>query len=371
MIHEGPLDRDRTVDAWPGRLEGGEEAVAGGVDDLPSPARNEPPEHVVVPAQKPLPGLVSEELGKVGGADDVGEHEGLPGGHRATPAVLGVPEVALGCLDVDPGAKPAELIERRAELEIGVFIVLDGSQGSRQDRPCSGDLVRRSDLAPALDRGAELPGRSRRVTLGHEHSTQGDLAARLQCRRRIPDDDPRELVDGGPRLLDVTGRDCDLHLGGEQARPSPAIPGLVGHGRVDRGGRSLDLALGEPDESERRLRRSTACVGLAQRRLGASEVALEPPDVADRVEPVGLWWRGVVGTQLGRRPLELLLGLLPGPSDRGHLGAVDPANAGEAGERLSVAVLLGRLDPLARPAIVGQVATRADHPAGGDPGGER
>ena len=71
---------------------------------------------------------------------------------------------------------------------------------------------------------------------------------------------------------------------------------------------------------------------LAQGLLGALEIPLQPADVADGVEPVGLRRRRVVGTELDRCPLELLLGLPPGTADGGDLGTVDPADPGEPGE---------------------------------------
>ncbi len=197
------------------------------------------------------------------------------------------------------------------------------------------------------------------------------MAARLEGRRWVAHGDPGELVGRGASSRDVSGRDRDLHLRREEPSPSPAIPGLIGHGRVDRDGRGPGLALGQPDQGEGRLRRSTARVRLTEGRLGALEVAPEPADVADRVEAVGLWRRGVERSELGRGPLQLLLGPLPATADRRHFGAVDPADAGKAGEGLSLAVLLGRLDPLARPAIVGQVAARTDQPAGRHPRRER
>ena len=67
-----------------------------------------------MPAQQSLPGLIAEGLGKVRGANDVGEYKRLPGSQRAAPPVLCVPEVALGGLDIQSGAEPAELIEGRA-----------------------------------------------------------------------------------------------------------------------------------------------------------------------------------------------------------------------------------------------------------------
>src|SRR6185503_6285974 len=106
---------------------------------------------------------------------------------------------------------------------------------------------------------------------------------------------------------------------------------------------------------------------FAQCLLGALEIAFQPPDVADGVIPVRLWRRRVVCAEFDRGTLELLLGLSPGTADRGDLGSVDPADPGETGERLPVAVLLGRLDPLAGAPVVGHVAAGADHPTGGHP----
>ena len=119
------------------------------------------------------------------------------------------------------------------------------------------------------------------------------------------------------------------------------------------------------------MRRPAQGVRLAQGRLGAVEVALQPADVADGVEPVGLRRCGVVGAELGRCSHELQLGPFPGATDGGHLSPVDPADSWEAGEGLAVAVPLRRLDPLTRTAVVRQVAAGADHPAGGDPARER
>ena len=62
VIGESLLDRDRTVHGRAGRIEGREEAVTSGLDELPSPARHECPERVVVPRQETVPGLVSECL---------------------------------------------------------------------------------------------------------------------------------------------------------------------------------------------------------------------------------------------------------------------------------------------------------------------
>ena len=71
---------------------------------------------------------------------------------------------------------------------------------------------------------------------------------------------------------------------------------------------------------------------LAQGLLGALEIPLQPADVADGIEPIRLWRRGVVGAEFDRGTLELLLGLPPGTADSGDLGTMDPADPGETGE---------------------------------------
>ena len=251
-------------------------------------------------------------------------------GSRA--AILGVPQLALGGLDIDPGPEAPELIERGLQLQVAVVLVVEGPKRACQDGPRAGDLVRRADLAPAADPGAQLARRRRRVALGHEHPAQRDLSTRLERRRRVALDDRFQLVDRGPRPPDLTGRDRDLDLGRQEACPGPAIPGLLGHRPVDRGRCGLDLALGQADERERGLRRSTPSVRLAEGRLRPLEVAPQATDVADRVEPVGLGRDGVEGAELAGRPFELLLRSLPRPADRGHLGAVDPADARESPE---------------------------------------
>ena len=68
---------------------------------------------------------------------------------------------------------------------------------------------------------------------------------------------------------------------------------------------------------------------LAERDLGALEVAHEAPDVADRVQPLGSRRGDVEPAQLARRAYQLLLRALPFAGHRGYLGAMDPADAGE------------------------------------------
>ena len=220
------------------------------------------------------------------------------------PAVRDVAQLALGGLDVDPRAEPPELVERGLELEVGVVVVVDRAEGPRQDRPGAGDLVRRADLAPALDRRPQLPDRAGRVALGEEDAAEGDLAAGLERRRRVAADDRRRARrrPSGP---------------GRRRRPrSRSRPGPAGAGRGPSDPRSprataasmaVAAALTLPSAS--RISASAGC-GVRPRacasRSAASapcEVAAQPPDVADRVEAVGLRRRGVVGRRARSSPV--------------------------------------------------------------------
>ena len=131
------------------------------------------------------------------------------------------------------------------------------------------------------------------------------------------------------------------------------------------------LARREPDQRQRRLRAPAQRVRLAQRLLGALEVALQPAKVADRIQAVGHDRQRLERLELGRRLAQLLLGALPAPLERDDLGAMDAADAREPADRLGLAPLVRHLDPLAGPLVVGEVATGGDHLARGDPGRER
>ena len=165
-----------------------------------------------------------------------------------------VAEFPLDRLHVHPGAEVAEVAERRLELEIGALVVLDLPQRPGQHDPDPGDLVRRPDLAPALHRGPELLGRLGRGALREEDASQGGLAAGLKRRRRIAGHDGRQLVRGRTRPPHVTGRERDLHLGGQQPGSRPTVVCLLGDRGVDGRGGRLRLALRQADQGEGRLR---------------------------------------------------------------------------------------------------------------------
>ncbi len=152
-----------------------------------------------------------------------------------------------------------------------------------------------------------------------------------------------------PRARHVSGGDGDLDLRRKEACPSPASHVSSARAALIVAAATLVLPSARRDQCERWLRRTAAGVGLAQGGLGALEVALEPSDVADRVEAVGLGRRRVVRRELSGCPLQLQLGAVPLAADGCDLGAMDPADARKAGQGLAVAILLGRLDPFARP----------------------
>ena len=204
-----------------------------------------------------------------------------------------------------------------------------------------------------------------------EDAAEGHLAAGFHRRGGIPRDDLPEGVDRRPGQRAVTGGEGDLDLRRKEAGPGPSIPRRIRDRGIDGDAGRLDLALRQPDEGEGGLGRPAALVGLAQGGFCPFEVALQPPDVADRVEPVRLWRRGLEPPEFHRRALEFLLRAVPGPGHGRHFGTMHATDPREPGERLPIAVALGRLDPFARPPVVGQVAAGADHPARGDARRER
>ena len=189
MVAQGPLDRDRGVD---GRREPSSKAAKKPSPVVltisPPPALDELPEHVVVPAQEPLPGLVAERLGKARRADDVGEHERLPC------AVCG-PAPAIRGRRAARARRPRRRPARRGggtprgpprSSRSASSSSSTRPEGARQDRPGPGDLVRRADVAPALDRrsGARCAGAAASPSARRTRPT-GDPAAGLERRRRI------------------------------------------------------------------------------------------------------------------------------------------------------------------------------------------
>ena len=130
---------------------------------------------------------------------------------------------------------------------------------------------------------------------------------------------------------------------------------------------AADLALGEPQEREPRLRVAPELVRRRVRLLGAREVAAPAPDLADLVVAVG-GDAAVEVVELLAGGERLRLGRGPVAAQPEHLGPVDPAGAGEAGDVELVAPAVRRLRPLGRPAEVAEVLARADRDAVDEPG---
>jgi hypothetical protein len=66
-------ERRRTVDRPAGSLEGGQDPVAGGLDEMAAELLDQPAGQLVVHVQQLSPAPVAELPGSAGGTDDVGE----------------------------------------------------------------------------------------------------------------------------------------------------------------------------------------------------------------------------------------------------------------------------------------------------------
>ena len=77
LLRDGALDRDRGLHRLGRILEGGEEPVAGVVDDLAAVVGEDRAERLVMAAKDVVPVSVFECRGELGRADDVGEDECL------------------------------------------------------------------------------------------------------------------------------------------------------------------------------------------------------------------------------------------------------------------------------------------------------
>ncbi len=92
--------------------------------------------------------------------------------------------------------------------------------------------------------------------------------------------------------------------------------------------------------------------------------------MTDRVEPEAGGPADLIALQLFAGLSGLLLRLGPGPVQLDDLGPVHAANAGKAGHRLPLAPARRGLRPLARAAVIREIATGPDGAAVHPPGGE-
>ena len=109
---------------------------------------------------------------------------------------------------------------------------------------------------------------------------------------------------------------------------------------------------------------------LAESLLGPLEVALQPLDLTNCIQPVRHDRSDLELFKLLGGPPEFLLRLLPASLERCDLRAVDPAHAREPPDRLGFAPPVGQLDPFRCSLVIGQVAACPDHPACRDARGE-
>ena len=91
--------------------------------------------------------------------------------------------------------------------------------------------------------------------------------------------DRRQLVTGALGLLDLAGRERDLHAGGEQRRPLQWLAGLTDD-PADRGNGGVDAVLRQPEQCQPRLRLLAQPGCGAIRLLGCSKVATQAMQVS-------------------------------------------------------------------------------------------
>ena len=177
------LDADRTVDRRAGPVEGDEEPVAGRVDDLPSRGGDLRSRSMSSclrrTASQAWSPRASARVVEPTMSVNMNVFVAVAGPLRRSARSRSSRSAASMSTRAPSWANDGK---RRFELEIGAVAVVDAPQRARQDRAGSGHFVRRTDLAPALDRDAQLPDRAWRIALGQEDASQGDLAAGLEGR---------------------------------------------------------------------------------------------------------------------------------------------------------------------------------------------
>ena len=118
------------------------------------------------------------------------------------------------------------------ELEVRGVVVVRRAEGSGEQRPRPGDLVRRGDLAPEADRGADLLGGGGRVALGEEDAGQGLVLAGLEGGRFVRVDDPAQFLRRRAGQRKLAPGDGDLDLGRQQPDLRPLVPRRFRQGRI-------------------------------------------------------------------------------------------------------------------------------------------
>jgi len=170
-----------------------------------------------------------------------------------------------------------------------------------------------------------------------------------------------ELLQCGARRLEVAGSDGDLHLSREASNADERILDVVKE-PCDAGDRGIDLALGETEEREARLRLAPELVRRAVRLLSTGEVAPPAPDLPDLVVPAGCD-AAVEVVQLLTGRERLRFGRRPVAAEPQDLRPVDATCPWEARDVQLVAPPVRRFGPLCRAPVVAQIAAGADREA--------
>ena len=173
--------------------------------------------------------------------------------------------------------------------------------------------------APQLGQGSRrLATRERHGSAGvHRHRCQRVACLDLRCRR--------ELSTGALGLVDLAGRERDLHVRGEQRRSLQLLAALTDD-PADRGQSGVDSVLGQPEQCQSRLRLLALPGCRAIRPLRCLEVATQAMQVslhAERPAEGPLVQHSLVGDVLC-----LLEGRLPASLQLHDLRPMDQADAG-------------------------------------------
>ncbi len=164
-----------------------------------------------------------------------------------------------------------------------------------------------------------------------------------------------------PRGLQVSGSDRDLDLCRQSPEAEERLCGVL-NGSRDPCHCSVDLALGQPEEREARLRLAAHFARHAVRLLGTREVAAATTNLGDLVVAA----RGdhaVEVVQLFTCGDGLCLCGRPVAAKPERLGSMNPTCAREASDVEAVAPAARRLGPLGRSTEVADVLARADRDA--------
>ena len=143
----------------------------------------------------------------------------------------------------------------------------------------------------------------------------------------------------------------------------PVRTGRRGQGPVDRAACLRDIAAGELEEGEARLRVVPVFVRTLERLGRPVEVAHPQPHLADEVVPIADADQHPEPLELVAGLTRILLGLRPATVEHLQLGPMDPADARIAADRLASHPALALVSPLTGTLEITDVATAGHRPA--------